>query len=122
MSDTGTATAGMIVARTLRRKTNTTSVTSAMDVTSVHSTSRSDSRIVVLRSTAIERSTAAGRAARNSGSIARTRSTVPMMLAPGSRKITTTTAGILFIRPSFRRSSTESSTSPSADSLTGAPF
>ena len=122
ISETGTAITGMSVARTLRKKTNTTSVTRMTEMTSVRSTSCSDSRIVVLRSSTTEASTAAGMAAPSSGRSARTRSTVPMMLAPGWRKITTTTAGILFITPSLRTSSTESSTSASADSVTGAPF
>jgi hypothetical protein len=36
ISETGTATLGMSVARTLRKKTNTTRITSAMEITSVN--------------------------------------------------------------------------------------
>ena len=50
MSDTGTATLGMSVARTLRKNRNTTMITSAMDSTSVRSTSLSEARMVGVRS------------------------------------------------------------------------
>src|SRR4029077_14589032 len=50
ISDTGTATLGISVARQLRRKMNTTSTTRQTATISVRSTSRSDARIVVVRS------------------------------------------------------------------------
>jgi len=53
ISDTGTATAGINVARQLRRKQNTTRMTSSVEITSVFSTSRSDARIVLVRSIAM---------------------------------------------------------------------
>ena len=49
----GTATAGISVARTLPRNTNTTAVTSNTEITSVFSVSFSEARIVVVRSDAL---------------------------------------------------------------------
>ncbi len=51
-SASGTATLGMAVARALRRKTNTTTTTSTTLRTSVSSTSRTEARMVWLRSMA----------------------------------------------------------------------
>src|ERR1700736_2236260 len=78
----GTATPGMMVARTLRRNTNTTRITSAIAMASVYSTSRSEARMVVVRSEATASSAPAGIDARSWGSTSFTRSTVSMMLAP----------------------------------------
>ena len=50
ISDTGTATAGISVARPFRRKTNTTMMTRAMEMISVFSTSLTEARMVVVRS------------------------------------------------------------------------
>ena len=50
MSDTGTATSGTMAARALRRNMKTESTTSATEITSARSTSRSDARIVGVRS------------------------------------------------------------------------
>ena len=59
-SDTGTATVGISVARPLRRNRNTTRITSTTAMTSVRSTSRSDARIVGVRSIATPRSIVGG--------------------------------------------------------------
>jgi len=83
ISETGTATVGMRVARTLRRNTKTTRVTRTTEITSVRSTSCSEARMVVVRSSTTPRSMAPGIAADSRGISARTRSTVSMMLAPG---------------------------------------
>src|SRR5467141_1012283 len=48
--------------------------------------------------------------------------TVLIMLAPGWRKMMTSTAGFPFDKPAVRISSTESSASPISESRTGAPF
>ena len=48
ISDTGTATLGMNVARGLRRKTKTTAMTSAMAMIKVLSTSRTEARMVTV--------------------------------------------------------------------------
>ena len=53
ISETGTATAGMSVARPLRRNTNTTMMTRTMEMTSVLSTSLTEARMVVVRSRTI---------------------------------------------------------------------
>ncbi len=121
-SESGTTTPGMAVAQGLRRNTKTTSTTSAIAIRSVISTSRIDARIVVVRSIITDRSMAAGMAARSSGRRARRRSTVAMMLAPGWRKMMSSTPGLPFAMPVVRTSSTESSTSATSSSRTGRPF
>ena len=61
ISDTGTATLGISVARPLRRNRNTTRITSTTEIASVRSTSRSEARIVVVRSIAgVERRSRSG--------------------------------------------------------------
>ena len=100
----------MSVARTLRRNRNTTSVTRITAITSVISTSRSEARIVVVRSITTERSMPPAIDARSCGSSARTWSTVSMMLAPGWRKMMTRIDGLPFVSPRLRTSSTESTT------------
>src|ERR1700732_2119030 len=49
--DTDTDTLGIMVAQKLRRKTNTTKITSSTEINKLISTSRMDDRIVVVRST-----------------------------------------------------------------------
>src|SRR5271165_7412104 len=83
ISETGTATAGMSVARPLRRNTNTTTMTRAMEISNVLSTSLTEARMVVVRSRTIVVSMPSGMDALIIGSCARTRSTVSMILAPG---------------------------------------
>ena len=121
-SETGTATLGMRVARTLRRKTKTTSVTRITEISSVRSTSRSEARMVVVRSSTTLRSMAPGMAALRRGISATTRSTVSMMLAPGWRKMITSTDGRPLARPRLRTSSTESTTLATSRSSTGRPL
>ena len=86
MSETGTATLGMKVERTLRRKTKTTRMTSAIEITIVIWTSRTEARIVRVASMTTDSVIVGGIDAWSCGSRARTRSTVSMMLAPGWRK------------------------------------
>ena len=59
-SETGTATIGISVARPLRRKTNTTRITSTTAITSARPVSRSEARIVTVRSIATFTSIALG--------------------------------------------------------------
>ena len=108
MRETGTATPGMRVARTLRRKAKTTRMTRVPEITRVRSTSFSELRMGGLRSTVTEILISRGMAACSCGSRPRIRSTVSMMLAPGDLKMTTITAVLPFNRPSVRTSSTES--------------
>ena len=76
MIETGTATTGMRVARHSRRKTKTTSTTSAMEMKSVASTFLTDARIVAVWSSAIVRSMPGFMAACSWGSAALIPSTV----------------------------------------------
>ena len=59
-SDSGTATAGMMVARRLRRKTKITAMTSTIESSSSICTSSTDARMVVVRSVSSLMSTAGG--------------------------------------------------------------
>src|ERR1700722_10039959 len=59
-SETGTTTAGINVARGLRRRRNTTSITRAMATSMVRSISKTDERIVVVRSSTTVMLMAAG--------------------------------------------------------------
>ena len=102
ISETGTATLGISVARTLRRNRNTTRITSTIEIISVRSTSCTDARIVVVRSSTIVKSIAAGIEAFSEGSAARMRSTVSMMFAPGCRKMISRIAGFPFTKPAAR--------------------
>ncbi len=120
MIEVGTATLGIAAARTLRRKANTTRITRTTATISVFWVSASDCRIVVERSTATVRSTSPGSEAISRGNSAFTASTTSMMLAPGCRETITATPGLPSTRPALRRSSTESTTSATSDSLTGA--
>ena len=83
MSDTGTATIGISVARPLRRKTNTTRITSTTAIASARPVSRSEARMVTVRSIATSRLIALGIDARRTGRSSCTRSTVSMMFALG---------------------------------------
>ena len=121
-SDTGTAIEGTSVASGSRRNTNTTITTRMIEMISVTSTSCSEARIVVDRSTATERSTDGGIDACRAGNKAFMRSTVSMMLAPGCRLRITSTAALPLAIPALRRFSTESTTSPTSDRRTGDPF
>ena len=119
-SDTTVATAGMMVARALRRNSPTTSTTSTMEIISVNSISRSEARMELVLSEATSTLMSCGSCARSSGSKARTPSTVSMMLAPGSRLISTTIAGSPLNRPRVRRFSTPSTTLATSDRRTAA--
>ncbi|MNK97625.1 hypothetical protein D3C87_1179690 [compost metagenome] len=109
-SDTGTATLGISVARTLRRNRNTTMITSATEIISVCSTSRREARMVGVRSIITSIEMLAGIILRSCGSISLTRSTVSMMLAPGERFSTSSTDGLPLAEPALRMSCTESTT------------
>ena len=113
--ETITATAGMITARPLRRNTSTTSTTRKMEMASDRSTSFSEARVEVVRSTPISRSICGGSWARRRGRAALIRSTVAMTLAPGWRVMRTTMAGLPSTSPIWRTSSTLSRTSDTSD-------
>ena len=121
-SETGTATAGIRVARPLRRNRNTTMITSAIAMTRVLSTSRRDARMVLVRSSTSCRSIVLGIEARSSGRSSRTRSVVSMMLAFGCRLMITSTEDLPLAIPALRRSSTESTTSATSERRTAEPL
>ena len=70
ISESGTTTPGINVARRLRRNRNTTMITSAIEINIVNSTSSTEARMVVVRSRTTVRSIAAGIEARNCGNAA----------------------------------------------------
>ena len=110
-SDTTVATAGTMVARTLRRNTETTRTTSRIEIINVISISCSDARMELVRSDATCMRTSCGNWACSCGSSARTPSTVSMTLAPGWLVTSTITAGWPLNRPSVLMFSTPSHTS-----------
>jgi len=110
MSDTGAATAGMLVARPLRKKRKTTSTTRAMESSRLFSTSCSEARMVCERSMRTERSALSGSQERSCGIMAFTLSTVSMMLAPGERKTMSRMEGLPLERAIWRMSWLESVT------------
>ena len=86
----------MSVARGLRRNKKTTKMTSAMEISSVRSISETEARMVVVRSSTVSITTAAGMEALRDGSAALIRSTVSIMFAPGSRKMISGMDGLPF--------------------------
>ncbi len=85
MRETGTDTPGIKVAHPLRRKNNTTRMTRTIEITMLRWASKTEARIVRVRSLSIFRVTLGGNEARNLGNRAVMRSTVSMMLAFGWR-------------------------------------
>ncbi len=122
ISDTGTATLGIRVARRLRRNRKTTPITSRIEMQRVISTSRTEERMVRVESMTTCRAMVGGTDACSCGMMARTRSTVWMMLAPGWRKTISITAGLPLVRPPVRMSSSESVTSATSARRTAAPL
>ena len=97
-------------------------MTSAIANSSARSTSRSEARMVVVRSIITSTLIALGIEARSVGSSALTRSTVSMMFAFGWRLISTRTEGRPLAEPALRRSCTESTTWATSPSPTAAPL
>jgi len=122
MSETGTATPGMSMVRTSRRKTKTTMITRTTAMTSVRSTSSIEARIVVVWSTMVVSLMPAGISACNCGRAALMPSTVVMMFAPGWRKMMSRTEGLPLAKPALRMSATESVTCAMSPTRTGAPL
>ncbi len=122
ISDTGTATLGISVARQFRKNTNTTKMTRITDKISDRSTSFTDARIVVVRSSTISESMPCGIVALMYGSASRMRFTVAMMFAPGCREIMIGIDRFPFKYPAARMFCTESVTSATSASRTAAPL
>ena len=99
ISDAGTATAGISVARRRRKKTNTTMMTSAIEISSAFCTSLTEARSVGVRSEITVTSMAGLMEARSCGSMARTLSTDCKIFASGCLKTCSNTAGLPFITP-----------------------
>ena len=97
ISESGTATLGMVVAEKFLRNKNTTITTSPMASINSNSTSFTEARIVVVRSVRICTLTALGKEACSCGSSFLIRSTTSIMLAPGCRWTFMITAGVRFI-------------------------
>ena len=121
-SESGTATLGMIVAATLRRNRKITMTTSATVSISENCTSRTDARMVTVRSVRMVTFMEAGRLARSCGSSVFTRSTTWMMLAPGCRWMLRITAGVRFIHAASLLFSTLSMTLATSERATGEPL
>jgi len=117
-----TAAAGIKVARQLLRNRLTTSTTSRVAMSKVTSTSRSEARIVSVRSLATSRWMSGGTAARSAGSCAFNESTTWTIFAPGWRLISTGTARLPLNSPIVRMSSGPSTTLAMSDSRTAAPL
>ena len=98
-SDSGSATPAMMVARTVRRNISTTSTTRPALSTSVNCTSRTEARMVPVRSVTSVSSAPLGMERCSRGSSARMRCTVSMTLAPGWRCTSTITAGVSRYQP-----------------------
>ena len=94
ISDNGTATDGMIVAHSRRRNTKITATTRKMVRIRVNCTSSTEARMVMVRSANTSRWTSAGNTACSSGRMLRICSTVCTMLAPGWRRMSSSTAGL----------------------------
>ena len=122
MSEAGTATVGMSVARQLRRNMKTTRITRMTERMRVRSTSLTEARIVVVRSRTTVVLMPCGMDASIDGNSARTRSTVSIMFAPGWRKIMMVIEGVPFRYPAVRMFCVESETSATSESLIACPL
>ena len=99
-----------------------TMTTSAIVNISSSCTSRTEARIVVVRSVSIVTFTAEGSEAWSWGRRALTRSATEMMFAPGWRWMFRMTAGTWFIQAACREFSVASTTSATSSRWTGAPL
>ena len=97
-------------------------MTRAMERPSVISTSRTDARMVVVRSRTTVKRMAGGISACNCGIRARTRSTVSMMLAPGCRNTTTEHGGLAVGQAGGANILDRIGDRGDVESLTGAPL
>ena len=121
-SESGTATLGITVAASVRRKRKMTSTTSAIVSISSNSPSSTEARIVVVRSVRIRTSIEDGSDAWSCGRRRLMRSTTAMMLAPGCRWMFTRTAGVVSIHAACFTFSAASITRATSERWTGAPF
>src|SRR5512143_1384862 len=121
-SEIGTAMLGITVAARLRRNRNITMTTRAMVSSREDWTSRTEARMVVVRSVSVVISIDDGMALFNWGRSCLTRSATAMMFTPGCRWMFTMTAGLVFIQAASLAFSTPSTTWATSARRTGAPF
>ena len=122
ISETGTASAGITVADTLRRNRKITMITSEIAIASVSCTSQTAARIEIERSNSGCIWIAGGICARICGSLARTMSTTSTVLASGWRWIASTIARESLNQVAILSFSTLSITRATSLSLIGAPL
>ena len=122
ISDSGTATAGIMVAGTLRRTRKITSTTRPTASISSNSTSLTEARMVTVRSLSTWTSTELGRLPLSCGSNALMRSVTWITLAPGWRCTFNTMAGVLPAQAASLVFSAPSTTAATSLRRTGAPF
>ncbi len=122
MMDTGTEMLGMNVDQALRRKRNTTSTTSTMETIMLRCASRSESRVVMVRSLAILKRTVGRKLRLKLRHQCLDARTVSTMLAPGCRLTWIWTIGLPLTTPKLRTSSFASITRPRSERRTGAPL
>ena len=120
--ESGTATLGMIVAAALRRKRKRTMTTRTTVSINENCTSRTEARMVVVRSVRTLTFTDGGKAVASCGRSRLMRSTTPMMLAPGCRWMFMITAGTSPIQAACFTFSASSLTSATSERRTAAPF
>ena len=121
-SDSGTDRLGIRVARASPKKAKITATTSTTAKASSICTSRTEARMVRVRSVSTVMSSEFGRVSRSCGSSTLIRSTTSMTLAPGWRWTFRITAWVLFIQAAILVFSCASSTDPTSRSRTGAPL
>ncbi len=121
-SDSGTATLGMNVAGRLRRKRKITITTSATARSNSNSTSRTEPRIVTVRSVSSVTSTLEGSEAWSCGRSFFTRSTTSMTLVPGCRWMLRMIAGVASAHAARREFSAASTASAISETRIAAPF
>ncbi len=95
ISDSGTDRLGITVAGRLRRNRKITSTTRATDSSSSNSTSRTEARMVMVRSVSGVMAMPAGMDWRSCGRMRLIASTTAMTLAPGWRCTLSTIAGVV---------------------------
>ncbi len=122
MTETGSASAGQIVAVTLRRKMKITSTTSTAVSASVNCTSLTELRIETERSSNTSRWTEAGSCASNTGSSLLIASTSSTVLASGWRWTASMTAFLPLNQLPTWSFSTLSMAFATSRSRTGAPL
>ena len=122
ISDSGSATPAISVARIDRRNSSTTSVTSTTLRISVNCTSLTEARMVTVRSLTMVSFTPAGIARCTLGISARICRTTSMTLAPGWRWMSMMTAGVPLYQPPVRSFSSPSTIFATSPIVTGAPF